>query len=158
MYTTGTCAQGYKTFVPGRRIVYRLALGDAVTLGGTLTLSTCGLTRNNTVMYVGTGCPNAAFYFGCLRGGDDAGSTACSTNPLASTLSLVADTRFYFVQVGASSGADFVSGLSWSYSAPSAMPTSSRTSSRTGSKTKTKTRTRTATASRSRSRKAKQVL
>ena len=144
--------------MPGRRIVYRLMLSDTLPLGGTLTLSTCGLTRNNTALYVGTGCPNAAFYFGCLRGSDDAGSAACPGNPLASQLSLRVSARIFFVQVGAWSGGDFVAGLSWSYVAPTAAPTTSRSRSRTRTKTATPTRTRSVTVSRSRSRKPKRMV
>ena len=161
MYTSGSCALGYQTFVPGPRLVYRITLSDALPLGGTLTLSTCGLTSNNTVIYLGTGCPTWFGSFNCLRGNDDAAvgagtgaGTACAANPLASALTLVAASRLYFVQVGASSGADVVSGLRWSYAAANASPTSSRTRSRTRSRTASPTRTRSATGSRSRSRKA----
>ena len=169
MYTSGTCGAGYKSFVNGPRLVFRLMLNETLPLGGNLTLSTCGLTRNNTVLYVGTGCPVTSSSFNCLRGNDDAGSLACPANSLASQLSLVADTRTFFVQVGAWSGADFVSGLSWSYAAPRMSPTSSRTSTSTSSRTSTSTssrtrsasltptRTRSATASKSRSRKAKRL-
>jgi len=162
MYTTGSCAAGYASFVPGPRLVYRLSLSDALPLGGTLSLSTCGLTSNNTVLYAGTGCPTWYGSFNCLRGNNDAAGGAgaggaCAGNPLASALTLVAASRLYFVQVGASSGADVVSGLRWSYSAASASPTSSRTRSRTRSRTASPTRTRSATGSRSRSRKAKRA-
>jgi hypothetical protein len=157
MYTSGSCAIGYPTFMTGPRLVYRISLSDALPLGGTLTLSTCGLTSNNTVLYLGTGCPTWFGSFNCLRGNDDAGSVAgqsCAANPLASTLSHVATSRIYFVQLGTSSGAEVVSGLSWSYRATSASPTSTRTRSRTASPT----RTRSATCSKSRSRKAKRLV
>ena len=155
MYTSGSCA-GFSTFFPGSRLVYRIALIDGTPLGGTLTLSTCGLTLNNTVLYLGTGCPTWALPFGCLRGNDDAGDAAgqsCPSNPQASTISIVATSRFFFVQLGTSSGADVVSGLSWSYAAPRPTPTSTRTRSRTASPT----RTRSATRSKSRSRKVKRA-
>ena len=152
MYTSGSCPIGYPTFVTGPRLVYRISLSDALPLGGVLTLSTCGLTTNNTVLYLGTGCPTWFGSFNCLRGNDDAGSVAgvsCAANPLASALSHVATSRIYFVQLGTSSGAEVVSGLSWGYRVGSASPSGSRTRSRTAS------RTRSATRSRSRSRKAK---
>jgi len=158
MYTSGSCAIGYPTFMTGPRLVYRISLSDALPLGGTLTLSTCGLTTNNTVLYLGTGCPTWFGSFNCLRGNDDAGSVAgasCASNPLASALSHVATSRIYFVQLGASSGADVVSGLSWSYSVPGASRTSTVTRSRSRSRTASPTRTRSAAGSKSRSRKAK---
>ena len=153
MYTSGSCALGYQTFAPGPRLVYRITLSDALPLGGTLTLSTCGLTTNNTVLYLGTGCPTWFGSFNCLRANDDATGSACASNPLASVLSHVASLRIYFVQLGTSSGANVVSGLSWSYRAASASPTGTRTRSRTASPT----RTRSATRSKSRSRKAKRL-
>jgi hypothetical protein len=136
--------------------VYRISISDALPLGGILSLSTCGLTSNNTVLYLGTGCPTWFGSFNCLRGNDDAGSVAdvvCAGNPLASVLSHVAASRLYFVQVGAANGGEVVSGLSWSYAAASASPTSTRTRSRTASPT----RIRSATRSKSRSRKAKRA-
>ena len=154
MYTSGSCTLGYSSFVPGPRLVYRISLSDALPLGGTLTLSTCGLTSNNTVLYLGTGCPTWFGSFNCLHGNDDAVFGACAGDPLASVLSHVASSRIYFVQLGTSSGADVVSGLSWSYVTPRPSPTSTRTRSRTASPT----RTRSATRSKSRSRKAKQMM
>ena len=156
MYTSGFCS-GFTAFFPGPRLVYRIALDNGAPLGGTLTLSTCGLTSNNTVLYLGMGCPTWSQPFGCLRGNDDAGDVtgqACASNPRASTISVVASTRFFFVQLGASGGADFVSGLSWSYRVASASPTTSRSRSRTTSST----RTRSSTSSKSRSRKAKRAV
>ena len=153
MYTSGSCAAGYGSFGPGPRLVYRITLSDALPLGGMLSLSTCGLTSNNTVLYLGTGCPTWFGSFNCLRGNDDAGVGACASNPLASALTHVTSSRVYFVQVGAASGAGVVSGLSWSYTVASASPTGSRSRSRTA--TATRTRTRSATATRSRSRKPK---
>ena len=150
MYTSGSCPIGYPTFVTGPRLVYRISLSDALPLGGVLTLSTCGLTTNNTVLYLGTGCPTWFGSFNCLRGNDDAGSVAgasCAANPLASALSHVATSRIYFVQLGASSGAEVVSGLTWGYRVGSASPS--------GTRSRTASRTRSATRSRSRSRKAK---
>jgi len=153
MYTSGSCALGYQTFVPGPRLVYRISISEALPLGGTLTLSTCGLTSNNTVLYLGTGCPTWFGSFNCVRGSDDVVG-ACASNPLASVLSHVATSRIYFVQLGTSSGAEVVSGLSWSYRVAGA----SRTSTGTRSRTATRTRTRSATASKSRSRKAKRMV
>ena len=154
MYTSGSCTVGYKTFVPGPRLVYRISISDALPLGGVLTLSTCGLTKNNTVLYLGMGCPTWFGSFNCVRANDDVGGGAvCLGNPLASTLSHVATSRIYFVQLGSSSGTGVVSGLSWSYSVASTSPTVTRTRSRTASPT----RTRSVTRSRSRSRKAKRA-
>ena len=155
MYTSGSCS-GFTTFFPGPRLVYRIALDDGAPLGGTLTLSTCGLTSNNTVLYLGMGCPSWALPFGCLRGNDDAGDVAgqtCASNPRASTISVVASARFFFVQLGASRGTDFVSGLAWSY----ALPSPSRTASRSATRSATRSRSSSATVSKSRSRKAKRA-
>lgn len=96
--------------------MYRITLSDALPLGGILTLSTCRLTTNNTVLYLGTSCPTWFGSFNCLRANDDVTSSACASNPLASVLAHVAASRIYFVQLGTSSGAEVVSGLSWSYS------------------------------------------
>ena len=158
MYTSGSCAVGYSAFAPGSRLVYRLSLGAGVPLGGVLTLSTCGLTANDTVLYLGTGCPTWFGSFNCLRGNDN-GAPACGANGLASTLSHVTASSVYFVQVGAAAGGPVVSGLSWSYAVPSvsATATRSRSRSRTAAATASRTRTRTATASKSRSRKAKRA-
>ena len=154
MYTSGSCAAGYQSFVPGPRLVFRITLSKELPIGGTLTLSTCGLTANDTVLYIGTGCPTWFGSFNCLRGNDDVvGAATCASNPLASTLAHVASSRIYFVQLGTSSGADVLSGLRWSYVAPRSSPTGTRTRSRTASPT----RTRSATRSKSRSRKAKRA-
>ena len=158
MYTSGTCAAGYASFAPGSRLVYRLGLGDGVPLGGLLTLSTCGRTANNTVLYLGTGCPTTATSFNCVRGNDDAGDAlgqSCGANARASSLSHLAASRVYFVQVGAASGAPVVSGLAWSYVLPTA--SASATASRSRSRTASATRSRSATTSKSRSRKAKRA-
>ena len=157
MYTTGSCALGYSSFVPGPRIVYRITLSNELPVGGTLTLSTCGLTTNDTVLYLGSGCPTWYGSFNCLRATDDGvGAAACTGNPLASVLSHVTASRLYFVQVGAASGGEVVSGLSWSYAVASSMRTMTRT--RTRSRTASPTRTRSAIASKSRSRKAKRMV
>ena len=159
MYTSGSCALGYQTFVPGPRLVYRITLSDALPLGGTLTLSTCGLSSNNTVLYLGTGCPTWFGSFNCLRGNSNAGELvagqACAANALASTLSVpVASYLRYFVQVGEYRGGEFARGLSWSYRVASASATGTRTRSRTA----TPTRTCSVTRSKSRSRKAKRMV
>ena len=148
MYTSGTCDAGFRTFYPGARLVYSLSLGDATPLGGTLTLSTCGLTANNTVLYVGTGCPAWALPFGCLVGNDDA--VACGRNALASTLSITATQRTYFIQLGGANGRTVISGLQWTYAASSASGTSSRTRTRSPTGTRSRTVTRSATGTRSR--------
>ena len=155
MYSSGSCPVGYATFTTGPRLVYRITLSNALPLGGTLTLSTCGLTANDTVLYLGTGCPTWFGSFKCLRGNDNAvGAATCASNPLASTLSHVASSRIYFMQLGTSSGADVVSGLSWSYVTPRPSPTSTRTRSRTASPARTRF---AATRSKSRSRKVKRA-
>ena len=154
LYTSGTCTYGFKSFANGPRLVYRLFLGESVALGGTLNITTCGLTKNNTVAYIGTGCPTWQLPFACIRGNDDAGDAGngsiprCSSNPGAAALSITgASSRVYFIQVGSATGADFVSGISWSYKPP-ASPTKSGSSSRSrtvspsssGSRTKTRSR------------------
>ena len=156
MYTSGSCPSSYGSLVPGPRLVYRLDLGDSAPAGGTLTLSTCGLTSNNTVLYVGTGCPTWAASFSCLRGNNNAGelvaAEACTANAHASTLSIT--TTIYtklFVQLGEFNGGDVVSGLSWRYEPPRPSPTSSLTRSRSASPSRTSSSTRTRSASPSRS-------
>jgi hypothetical protein len=134
--------------------VYAIFLGANASVGGALTLSTCGLTNNNTVLYVGTGCPTFSGSFNCRVGNDDAGDVAgqaCASNPRASTLTFTAISRVYFVQVGAWSGASgrLVSGLSWSYVPQPATAATTRSASAS------RTRTRSATLSKSRTRKAK---
>jgi hypothetical protein len=150
MYTAGSCAVGFKTFYPGSRLVYALALNASTPLGGVLRFSTCGLTANDTVLYVGTGCPSWALPFGCLAGNNDAG---CGSNGLASTLSIVASQRSYFIQVGGANGRDVIVGLQWAYRAPA--PVVSVSASVTRTRSRTRTRSASGTGSRSRSRKAK---
>ena len=60
-----------------------------MSVGGMLTLSTYGLTSNNTVLYLGTGCPSWFGSFNCLRAIDDAAGAGCAGNPFASVLSNV---------------------------------------------------------------------
>ncbi len=153
MYTVGTCAAGLRAFYPGPRLLYSLYLGSGVPLGGALTITTCGHTANDTVLYVGTGCPTWAQPFGCLAGNDNA--AACGSNALASTVTVTATQPTHYVQVGGMNGELVVSGLAWSYAPASSSP--SRTRSRTGSRTRSRTSSRTSsrTRSQSRSRKAK---
>lgn len=146
--------------------MYQLSLGAGVPLGGTLTLSTCGLTSNNTELLVGTGCPTSALAFGCIAGNDDAGDVPgqdCAANAGASRLIITGTTaRVFLVQVGGYVGAPVRSGLRWSYAPPSPTssppalrsPTRTPTASATRTRTSTGTRTRTASASKSRKRKA----
>ena len=168
LFTSGSCAAGFATFLPGPRAVYALFLGANATLGGILTLSTCGLTTNDTVLYVGTGCPTWFGSFNCLRGNDNAGDVAgqaCGANGLASTLRHVTASRVYFVMVGGWGGAAgrLVTGLSWSYAPPRGSASAGATPTRTATTTATRsrsakatvTRTRSALVSASRSRKAK---
>ena len=149
MYSAGSCASGFRSFYPGSRLVFSLFLGAAALPGGTLTVTTCGRTANDTVLYVGTGCPSWDLPFGCLAGSDNAGGSACPANAGASAVSLVATQRTYFVQVGGFNGADVTAGLAWAYAPP---PTPSRSGSRSRAAA---SRSRSAAASRSRSRKAK---
>ena len=152
MYTAGSCATGFKTFYPGARLVYAWSLNETAVLGGTLRLSTCGVTADNTVLYVGTGCPSWATPFGCLAGNDDA-APACDSNGLASTLTLTVTQRSYFIQVGGANGRNVTAGLQWVYSAPA--PVASRTGSATRTRSSTRTRSASGTRTRSRTRKAK---
>ena len=158
LFTSGSCAAGFKTFLPGPRLVFLIDLGEDAPLGGVLTVTTCGHSADNTVLYVGTGCPVWAAPFGCLRGndnaGDDGGVGACAANPRAAALALPAvASRVYFVQVAGYGGSPVVSGLGWSY-APPATRTASRTRSRSraaGSRAQSSSRS----GSRSRTRKPK---
>jgi hypothetical protein len=154
MYTAGTCATGLRAFYPGSRLLYVIELG-AGRVGGTLTLTTCGHTANNTVLYVGTGCPTWALPFACVAGNDDA-AAGCGANAFASSVSITATQTTYYVQLGGLGGAHVVSGLAWAYVAPvtrSGSGSRSRTRSRTGSRTRSRSGSRSG--SRSRSRKAK---
>ena len=145
---------GFRTFFPGSRLVYTLYLGDATPLGGTLKLTTCGHTANNTVLYVGTGCPTWERPFGCLVGNDNAVAGSCSVNPAASALSITATQTNYFIQVGGNNGADVVSGLQWTY-VPPVSATANATRSGTCSRSRSATRSRSGPISASRSRKRK---
>ena len=157
MYTVGSCATGLGAFYPGSRLLYALFLGAGVPLGGTLTITTCGHTSNDTVLYLGTGCPVWAQPFGCRAGNDNAvGPAACGGNPLASSVAITATQATYYMQLGGVNGAHVVSGLAWAYAAP-ATTTRSRTRSRSGSRTRSRSgsRSRSGIRSSSRSRKAK---
>ena len=76
----------------------------------------------------GTGCLTWAVPFGCLVGKHDAASRPGNT--LASTVTLTATQRNYFVYLGGFGGEHVVSGLAWNYTAqsacvgPTAMPDS----------------------------------
>ena len=157
MYTAGTCAAGLRAFYPGPRLLYALDLGDGVPLGGVLTLTTCGHTANNTVLYVGTGCPSWALPFGCVAGNDDALSPpgGCASNARASTVAVVATQPTYYVQVGGMRGGDVVAGLAWGYAPPAASGSASGSRSRSRSRSRTRSRSASTSATRSRSRKRK---
>ena len=142
--------------------MYRLSLSVGTPLGGVLTLSTCGLSANDTVLYLGTGCPTYSGAFNCIVGNDNGAAPGCGANALASALTHVTASSVYFVQLGAAGGGAVVSGLRWSYVPPAASSrtaTSSRTPTPTPtpsrSRSATPTRTPPATASRSRTRKAR---
>jgi hypothetical protein len=155
LYTSGSCPAGsFSTFFGAPRLVYFLNLGPGVPLGGTLTLTTCGHTADNTVLYVGLGCPTWTLSFQCVRANDDAGDGgqggACPGNPGASTVTLVAASRFYFLQLGAVPGSPAISGLAWNYSLPAASAGGTPTATRTGSASRSRSRSRSRTRSRSR--------
>ena len=154
MYTAGSCATGLGAFYPGPRLLYALFLGAATPLGGVLTLTTCGHTANNTVLYVGTGCPTWALPFNCRAGNDNAAAPGCGANALASTVAIVATQPTYYVQLGGMNGEAVVSGLAWSYTGASS-PTRSGSGSRSRSRSASGSRSRSRSGSRSRSRKAK---
>lgn len=150
MYTSGSCGGSFATFFTGYRLVYRISLGDDTPLGGVLTISTCGLTTNNTVLYVGSGCPTWSGSFGCVASNDNAADVAgrsCPSNPRASTVVFtLTSSRVAFVQLGGYGGLDITSGISWAYEP--------RSPSKTASRTRTKMSTRTRTRSMSRKKKA----
>jgi hypothetical protein len=173
LYTSGTCARGLSALYPGPRALFFLDVGEGVPLGGTLTVTTCGATSNNTVLYVGTGCPSWSVPFNCRVGNDDAGDDpaaaaltgGCAGNPRASTtLQTGVGARSYFIQLGGYLGAPVVSGLAWRYYPPpsasasrSVSPSATRSPgsrSRTGSATRSRTvsTTRSASPTRFRSR------
>jgi hypothetical protein len=156
MYTAGTCASGLRAFYPGARLLYALFLGAATPLGGTLTVTTCGHTANNTVLYIGTGCPTWGIPFGCLAGNDNAAAGACGGgNAFASTVVLPAvDQIMYYLQLGGVSGAPVTSGLAWAYTPP-ASASASGSRSRSRSRSATPSRSRSAAGTRSRTRKPK---
>ena len=159
MYTAGTCAHGFRAFFGGSRLLYALDLGSATPLGGTLTLTTCGHSANNTVLYVGTGCPSWAQPFGCVAGNDNAGAgvgagagSGCGANPLASTLAVTVSQPMLYVQLGGYGGEPVVSGLGWSY-AVGGVVTGSGSGTRSAMRSRSRSGSRSG--SRSRSRKAK---
>jgi hypothetical protein len=175
LYTSGSCARGLSALFPGPRALFFLDLGVGTPLGGTLVVTTCGATANNTVLYVGTGCPSWAVPFACRVGNDDAGDDpaaaalppalgggGCPSNRQASTAVLPGvGARAYFIQLGGYLGAPVVSGLAWRYEPPpSGTPSRSATPSGSsgvgggggGSPSRTRTRSRTRSPSRSRTR------
>jgi hypothetical protein len=144
IYTAGTCANGLSAFFGGSRLLFALDLGKATPLGGVLTVTTCGHSANNTVLYAGTGCPTWGVPFACVVGNDNSAEQVCGGNALASTLTLTTTQSTYYIQLGGYAGVPVVSGLGWSYAPPLPSATSSRTA-----------RSRSATATSSRTRKAK---
>lgn len=135
MYTRGSCLSGYSTLVPGPRAVYFLDLGQDIILGGTLTVTTCGQTANNTVLYVGTGCPAWSAAFACRQGNDNAGDVpgrSCAGNPRASTVVIPGvSSRTYFLQIGGYNGGAVTTGVAWEYVAVGSAPgTASRSRTR----------------------------
>jgi hypothetical protein len=157
MYTAGACAAGLTTLFAGPRLVFFLSLGENAPLGGTLTITTCGHSANNPVLYVGTGCPTWTMAFNCRAGNDNAGdegggAPACAANPRASTVVVPAVTsRAFFVQLGGFSGAPVTSGLAWDYAGatPSRSAAGTPTRSRTTSRSRSRTRSRTKSPQRS---------
>ena len=156
MYTSGSCATGFKAFFMGPRLAYAIFLNASTPLGGVLSLTTCGHTADNTVLYVGTGCPTWAAPFGCVAGADGGdGSSACGSNALAAALTVTATQQVYYVQLGGFAGAPVTSGLAWSYAPPPQTRSGSATGSRSRTRSRSRSRTRSASATRSRSRKRK---
>jgi hypothetical protein len=162
MYTAGVCARGFSTFFSGPRLVYSLLLGDRVPVGGTLTVSTCGQTRSdNTVLYVGTGCPSWSAAFNCIVGNDNAAApSSCAVNSLASTVSLTTTQANYFIQLGGINGNAIVSGLQWSYVGASPSITATRRAAPSPTRTRSRlpaspSRSASAASTRSRTKKPK---
>jgi hypothetical protein len=96
--------------------VVRIDLGASTPLNGVLTVTTCGLSSADTVLWVGTGCPTDATAFGCVGANDDASGGTCGAR--SSYVVPAATQRYYTVVVGGYSGvspATVASGLSWSY-------------------------------------------
>lgn len=141
-----------RAFYPGSRLLYSIFLGSLTPLGGVLTLTSCGFTANNTVLYIGTGCPTWDRPFGCVVGNDNA-APVCGSNMLASAVAIIAQQATYYVQLGGVNGEHVVSSFQWSYAAPSASGsvTRTRTSSKSRSRSGSRSRTRSSLQSRSRS-------
>lgn len=152
MYTSGTCESGLRAFYPGSRLLYALDLGATTQLGGTLTVTTCGHSANNTVLYAGTGCPSWDRPFGCVVGNDNSPTGSCDSNALASTVSLTAMQATYFLQLGGFNGAQVTSGLRWRYNAPPTSGSGSRSSTLSRSRSRSRSLSRSPSAPGSRSR------
>ena len=147
MYSSGSCATGSSAMWPGPRAVIRIDLGADVPLGGSLTVTTCGNTKNNTVLFIGTGCPTWSGAFNCKAGNDNTGDNpgeVCADNPRASTVRITSTSeRAYFVQLGGYGGTDVVAGLSWSFKPRlSSSSSASRTKRATASTSSSRTRKR----------------
>jgi outer membrane protein assembly factor BamB len=155
----GACATGYGAFPAGRRLAYAVDLPHDAPLGGVLAVSTCASAppSNDTLLWVGVGCPASAAAFGCVAGNDDA-APACGANARASAATVVGVARRrYYVLVGGAGGGDVTAGLRWAYAPPSASPSPlaeprmgggvwasrSRTPSRSRSRSRSRTRSRT---------------
>ena len=116
----------FSSFYSGPFAVYFLNLGATIRIGGTLVITTCGVTSDNTVLYAGLGCPTSGASFQCLRGNDNVVDEGmeCSSNPEASTIVLRSvSTRTFYIMVGGFLGRSFSSGLSWEYFLTTATPT-----------------------------------
>lgn len=111
-----SCAAGLKLSRLGRQnvSVYALDLGSDTTLGGTLTLSTGGQSRSDTVLYVGLGCPDSNAAFGCVAANDDSKFLKSKQSRVA----IAAAQRVYYIIVGGWSGDAVRSGLQWDYLPP----------------------------------------
>ena len=117
-------------------------------------MSTCGVTANNTVLYIGTGCPTWYLPFACVAGNDNA-SPSCASNALASRVAITATQSSYFLQLGGVNGEGVISGLKWVYVPPTASATASRTPSRSPSRQVSRSKTGSVSGTRSRTRKGK---
>jgi len=126
-----TCASGSGTS-SGAKLAFMIDLGANTLLTGLLTVDTCLTAIGDTVLYVGTGCPSTTANFRCLSANDDAGSSICPSDSMASQVRLNVSTRYVWVVVGNyASSTSASSGIRWWYNGdmPPSVPTRSIVSS-----------------------------
>lgn len=111
-----SCTAGLRQSRLGRQnvTVFALDLGSDTRLGGALTVSTGGQSRGDTVLFVGTGCPDSNAALGCVAANDDSRLLKSAQSRVA----IVATARVYFVVVGGWGGTAIRSGLRWAYTPP----------------------------------------